>query len=316
MPSDPLAHASNYHAPVLVDEVLAVLGGSRGGLFLDGTIGGGGHTEALLESGAGVQVVGVDRDPDALAEAERRLGRFGERLRLVRANFADAVAAAGLADGCLTGVLLDLGVSSHQIDTSERGFTFRAGAPLDMRMGRGSAGEESAAEIIGSASAEELAEIFYRFGEEPRSRKLARILVEMRVKGSIDSSDHLMEAIGRTLGPRAEAQDRARIFQALRIAVNREIEALHDALPRFREALAPGGVLVVISYHSLEDRLVKNAFREWSLACVCPPKFPQCRCRGAPLGETLTRKPRSASTAEVQANPRARSAHLRAWRKG
>jgi 16S rRNA (cytosine1402-N4)-methyltransferase len=299
----------------MVGEVLGALRPERGGLFLDGTLGGGGHSEALLESAPEARVVGVDRDPDALAEAGARLARFGDRFRAVRANFADALEAAGIGAGQLAGVLLDLGISSHQIDEDGRGFTFRAGAPLDMRMSGGAGGEASAADFLNTADEGELADVFYRFGEERRSRKLARILVEMRERGPVTTSDQLVEAIGRTLGPRSDAGDRARIFQALRIAVNREIDALETALPKFRDALAPGGVMAVLSYHSLEDRLVKNSFRDWSLACVCPPHMPVCSCRGAPLGETLTRKPVDASPAEVEANPRARSAHLRAWRK-
>jgi 16S rRNA (cytosine1402-N4)-methyltransferase len=313
--SDPLAHATGYHAPVLVEEVLGHLRPERGGLFLDGTLGGGGHTEALLERGPEAVVVGVDRDPDALAEAGARLSRFGSRFRPVRANFADAVEAAGVAPETLAGTLLDLGISSHQIDVAERGFTFRAGAPLDMRMGQGSAGERSAADLLNEAPEEELADVFFHYGEERRARRLARILVEMREEAPIETSDRLVEAVQRTLGPRSDAQDRARIFQALRIAVNREIDSLEAALPRFREALAPGGVLAVISYHSLEDRVVKNTFRDWSQSCTCPPGFPVCRCRGTALGETLTRKPQSASPEEVAANPRARSARLRAWRR-
>ncbi|MET0397815.1 MAG: 16S rRNA (cytosine(1402)-N(4))-methyltransferase RsmH [Longimicrobiaceae bacterium] len=315
MPERSTPNASAYHVPVMVGEVLGELRPERGGLFLDGTLGGGGHSEALLERAPEARVVGVDRDPDALAEAGARLARFGDRFRAVRANFADAADVAGIGAGELAGVLLDLGISSHQIDVDGRGFTFRAGAPLDMRMSGGAGGEESAADFLNAADEQELADVFYRFGEEKRSRKLARILVEMRERGPIATSDQLLEAIGRTLGPRSDAGDRARIFQALRIAVNREIDALEAALPRFREALAPGGVMAVLSYHSLEDRVVKNAFRDWSLACVCPPHMPVCSCRGAPLGTTLTRKPVSASPAEVEANPRARSARLRAWRK-
>ena len=310
-----MSHASGYHAPVMVEEVMELLRPVRGGLFLDGTLGGGGHAEALLERGPAARLVGVDRDPDALAEAGARLARFGDRVRLVRANFADSVEAAAIAPGTLDGVLLDLGISSHQIDETARGFTFREGAPLDMRMGRDSAGEPTAADLLSELDEDELATLFRRYGEEPRARKLARVVVEMRAEAPMDTSDRLVEAVSRALGPRHDAGDRARIFQALRIAVNGEIAALERALESFREALAPGGVFAVMSYHSLEDRLVKNAFRDWSLACTCPPGFPVCVCRGAPLGETLTRKPVSASTTEVRENVRARSARLRAWRK-
>jgi 16S rRNA (cytosine1402-N4)-methyltransferase len=258
-------------------------------------------------------VIGVDRDPEALTEASARLHPFGDRFRAVRSNFADAADAAGIAEGTLSGVLLDLGISSHQIDEERRGFTFRDGAPLDMRMSGGS-GEISAADLLNESSEEDLANIFYRYGEERRSRRLARILVEMRERAPLRSSGELVEAIERTI-PRATMQDRARIFQALRIAVNEEIQAIERGLPKLRESLAPGGVLVVLAYHSLEDRLIKDSFREWSRECVCPPALPICRCRGRRLGELLTRKPVMAGADEVGANPRARSARLRAWRK-
>ena len=301
-----------YHAPVLVEEAMSLLQPERGGVYLDGTLGGGGHAEALLERGADARLIATDRDPDALAEAARRLARFGDRVRLVQANFADAPQAAGIADGSLAGALLDLGISSHQIDEDARGFTFRPGAPLDMRMGQTG---PSAADLLAELDEAELADVFYRFGEEKRSRRLARVIVEMRGEAPVETSDALLEAIRRGLGPRTDAADKARIFQALRIAVNAEIPALEAALERLREALAPDGVFAVMSYHSLEDRLVKNAFRDWSQSCICPPGVPVCICRGRPLGTTLTRKPVSADAEEVARNPRSRSARLRAWRK-
>jgi 16S rRNA (cytosine1402-N4)-methyltransferase len=310
------SYDSTYHAPVLVAEAMALLRPERGGVFLDGTLGGGGHSEALLERGPEARLIATDRDPDALREAGARLARFGDRVRLVRANFADAPSAAGIAPDTLAGVLLDLGISSHQIDEDARGFTFRPGAPLDMRMGQDAEGTPGAADLLAELDETELANLFYRYGEEKRSRRLARVIVEMRAEAPVDTSDRLLEAMRRSLGPRTDAADKARIFQALRIAVNGEIPALEAALERLREALAPGGVFAIMSYHSLEDRLVKNAFRDWSQACVCPPGVPICTCRGAPLGETLTRKPVSAGEAEVARNPRARSARLRAWRKG
>lgn len=287
----------------------------RGGIFLDGTLGGGGHAAALLERSDAATLIGTDRDTDALREAGRRLERFGDRVRLLRSSFADAVEIAGIGDSTLAGVLLDLGVSSHQLDDPERGFTFRPGAALDMRMGRDKEAEPTAADLLNVLAEKELADLFYRYGEERRSRRLARVLVEMRQQAPIDTSDRLLEGIARALGPGITAQDKARLFQALRLAVNRELETLETALPKLRDALAPHGILVVLSYHSLEDRIVKDAFREWSRACVCPPGLPVCQCRGAPLGKALTRKPLMAQQAEITANPRARSARLRAWRK-
>ncbi|CAN5840523.1 16S rRNA (cytosine(1402)-N(4))-methyltransferase RsmH [soil metagenome] len=299
----------------MVEEVLGHLRPERGGVYLDGTLGGGGHAEALLERSPEAQLIGVDRDPDALRAAGERLARFGARARLVRSNFAEATRAADIEAGTLAGALLDLGISSHQIDEPERGFTFRAGAPLDMRMASGQSEEATAADLLNHLSEAELADIFYHFGEERRSRRLARVIAESRSEAPFTTSDQLVEAIRRALGPRTVVQDQARIFQALRIAVNNELQALSDALPLLRDALSPGGVLVVLAYHSLEDRIVKESFREWSLACTCPPALPICRCRGEPLGETLTRKPLFASEAEVEENVRARSARLRAWRR-
>jgi 16S rRNA (cytosine1402-N4)-methyltransferase len=309
-----VAYGSDYHVPALVREVLHFLRPERGGTYLDGTLGGGGHAEAILEVSGAARVVGADRDPEALAEAGRRLARFGERFRLVRANFADVVEAAGIGAGELSGALLDLGISSHQIDVEARGFTFRPGAPLDMRM-EGASASAGAAELLNELAEEDLASIFYRFGEERRSRRLARAVAEARAREPFARSEQLVAVIERVL-PRATVQDRARIFQALRIAVNEEIRSLETALPRLREALAPGGVLVVVAYHSLEDRVVKEAFREWSRDCVCPPGLPVCVCRGHSLGTRLTRKPVMAGVEEVAANPRSRSARLRAWRKG
>jgi 16S rRNA (cytosine1402-N4)-methyltransferase len=183
-----------------------------------------------------------------------------------------------------------------------------------MRM-EGQEGEATAAELLNQMDEDELANVFYRYGEERRSRRLARIVTEMRAREVFERSEQLSEAVERAI-PRATIQDRARIFQALRIAVNQEMPALEAALPRIREALAPGGVMVVLSYHSLEDRIVKDAFREWSRECICPPALPVCVCRGKALGTLLTRKPVMAGPEEVSANPRARSARLRAWRKG
>ncbi|MBV9110874.1 MAG: 16S rRNA (cytosine(1402)-N(4))-methyltransferase RsmH [Gemmatimonadetes bacterium] len=306
-------YASAYHAPVMVEEVMEMLRPERGGLYLDGTLGGGGHSEALLERGTDARLVGVDRDPDALAEAGKRLERFGDRVRLVRSPFAEAVEAAGIGEGTLDGVLLDLGISSHQIDEASRGFTFRSGAPLDMRMGQDTAGEQSAADLLNELDPAELADLFWKYGEERRSRMLARVIGEMRERKPFATSDDLDEAIGRAI-PRSDAGDRARIFQALRIAVNGEIEQLETALTKFRDTLAAGGVFAILSYHSLEDRLVKNAFRDWSRACTCPPGLPVCQCGGVPRGETLARKAITARPEEIERNVRARSARLRAWR--
>lgn len=303
-----------YHVPVLVREVVRYLEPGRGGLYFDGTVGGGGHSAAILEAGAAARVIGVDRDPEALEVARERLAAYGDRVRLVRGNFADE---AESVQESLAGALLDLGISSHQIDEQARGFSFRPGTALDMRMaGRSGEGVPTAADLLNGLPESDLADIFYDYGEERRSRRLAREVVRRRAVSPLATSDDLVSVMERALGPRLDAQDRARIFQALRIAVNGEMQALERALPALRDRLMPGtGVLVVLSYHSLEDRRVKDAFREWSRSCICPPELPVCQCRGVPLGTALTRKPVMAGEAEVAANPRARSVRLRAWRR-
>jgi 16S rRNA (cytosine1402-N4)-methyltransferase len=301
---------TGYHEPVLVAEVLRHMQPERGGLYFDGTLGGGGHTAAILGESATASVIGVDQDAEALEVAGRRLERFGERVTLLHMNFADA-AESGAEP--LAGALLDLGVSSHQIDEPLRGFSFRSGTTLDMRMSATSAA--TAAELLNELPEAELADVFYRYGEERGSRRLAALVVRRRAEAALRTSDDLNAVLESFYGPRITMQDRARIYQALRIAVNDELGVLERALAALRERLQPAGVFIVLSYHSLEDRLVKDAFREWSRACVCPPELPVCLCRGMPLGETLTRKPVMAGAAEIAANPRSRSVRLRAWRK-
>jgi 16S rRNA (cytosine1402-N4)-methyltransferase len=307
-----VSDASSFHEPVLVDRVLDVLAPGGAGLWLDGTVGGGGHAAALLERCPACRLLAVDRDPDALAAARRALEPWAHRVRFLRARFDRAVEDLEIRDRGLDGALLDLGISSRQVDEDARGFTFRTGAPLDMRM---TPEGPTAADVLNEATEEELGAIFREHGEERRWRALAREVVRRRSGTPFQTSDDLVAALTRVLGRSATQQDKARIFQALRIAVNDELEALERALPAIRDALNAGAVLAVIAYHSLEDRMVKNAFREWSRDCVCPPELPVCRCRGRALGETLTRRPLRPGDDEAVRNPRSRSAHLRAWRK-
>lgn len=311
-----MADREYEHEPVMIDEVVTHLQPERGGLYLDGTVGGGGHAAAILEAGPGAELVGLDRDPEAIEAARRRLEEYADRVELLRANFRDAFDLAE-ARGWprFAGALLDLGVSSRQLDEPARGFSYRPGIALDMRMGGTPGGRRPAADLLNQASEEELGRIFREYGEERRWRDLAREIVKRRDERSLRRSDDLVEAIEAVRGPRVTFQDKARLFQAVRIAVNDELRALEQGLEGVRESLAPGGRLVAIAYHSLEDRLVKHAFREWSRACICPPGLPVCRCRGEPLGRTLTRKPLRPSEAEVARNPRARSARLRVWEK-
>lgn len=294
-------------------EVLELLAPRDGGLYLDGTVGGGGHTRLILEACPECRVVAVDRDPEALDAARAALASERSRVRFLHSRFDDAPADPEVRDRGLQGALLDLGVSSHQLDDAGRGFAFRRGVALDMRMN--GAEEADARRFLAEASEERLTQVFRDFGEEPRARRLAREVVKRRATEPLESSDDLVAALAVSLGRSPSVKDKARIFQAVRIVVNAELEALELGLPSIRDALNDGAVLVVIAYHSLEDRTVKNAFREWSKSCVCPPEFPACSCRGRPLGETLTRKVLRPSEGEVERNPRARSARLRAWRR-
>jgi len=307
-------HRVRYHEPVMAAEVMELMGPSGSGLYLDGTVGGGGHSRVLLERCGECRVIAVDRDPEALAASEAALAPFGGRVRFAQARFDQVVDQVGLLEP-LAGALLDLGVSSHQLDDDERGFTFRRAVDLDMRMAGEAEEVPTAAQLLNEANEGDLARIFHEYGEEPRARRLAREVVSLRPDTPFRTSDDLVAVYARVLGRAPKAKEKARIFQALRIAVNSELEALEHGLVRIREALGSTATLVVIAYHSLEDRLVKNAFREWSRSCVCPPGIPLCTCRGEPLGSNLTRTPLGPGDIEVARNPRARSARLRAWRK-
>lgn len=301
---------SDYHAPVLAAEVVHLFDGAK--TVLDGTLGGGGHSLALLARGA--DVTSVDRDPQAVSAARERLASYeaAGRFRTVLGNYADIAHLRELDDARFDGILLDLGVSSHQLDDPARGFSFREGVPLDMRMGTDA--EQDAATLLNTAEEVELAAIFREYADERRAMRLAREIVRRRANRPFVTSDDLVGAIRGALGPRTGPPDFARLFQAVRIAVNDEIGGLERALDRLRERLNPGGTMAVIAYHSGEDRVVKNAFRDWSSACVCPPRQPACTCRGHALGSLVMRKSMTASPEEADRNPRSRSARLRAWR--
>jgi len=308
--------STDYHAPVLVHEIVGWLGGV-GKRVIDGTLGGGGHSAALLDSGAAL-VIGVDRDPAAIAAACGRLAEALAQGRFVaiRANYADLPDDVPALAIPFDGILLDLGISSHQVDDPARGFSFREGAPLDMRMAGESGDAPSAADLLNEADEAALARAFREYGDEPRGARLAREIVRRREKRPFATSDDLVGAIRAVLGPRSGPGDFARLFQAVRIAVNEELVGLERALPDLRDRLTPGGLLAVITYHSGEDRLVKHTFRDWSTECSCPPRQLTCTCRGHALGETLTRRAQIPTAEEIGANPRARSAKLRVWRRG
>jgi len=295
-----------YHLPVLADAIRAA---ARGCLrVVDGTLGGGGH--ASLLQAAGVELLGIDRDPDALEAARQRLGGAG--IRYLQAPYASAEALSAIREFHPDFILLDLGVSSHQLDAEGRGFSFRPGAPLDMRMSQAG---ESGADVLNQWSDADLRQLFADYGDERQAGRLAREIVRRRGNQPFATSDDLVNAIRAVLGPRSGPGDFARLFQAVRIAVNEELAGLEVALPAMRETLLPGGKLAVISYHSGEDRIAKHVFREWCRACVCPPEVPVCICRGRPLGRLAPRKPIRPDDAEIAINPRARSATLRIFQQ-
>jgi 16S rRNA (cytosine1402-N4)-methyltransferase len=302
----------------MADEVLLYLNPSRGRTYLDGTLGGGGHARLILEASApdGV-LIGMDQDEEALAAAGRSLACFGERAILRHGNFSTMEShldVLGIAE--VDGVLLDIGVSSHQLDKPERGFSFREDGPLDMRMNP--AAGFSAAEVVAEAGADELKRIFREYGEERWAGKIAREIVSVREEQPIETTLQLADLVSRAV-PRGRGPQRihpaTRVFQALRIHVNGELDCLRAGLEAARKKLKVGGRLVVISFHSLEDRIVKHAFREWATGCTCPPRLAVCVCGQQPKVKILTRKAVRATEDEIEANPRARSAVLRAMEK-
>ena len=304
-----------YHVPIMVSEVLELLAPERGGIFVDGTLGGGGHAEAVLralpESG---RLFGIDRDDDALNEAGARLARFGDRFCAIKGNFFDMkalLAARGVT--AVDGILLDLGVSSHQLDDAERGFSYKAEAPLDMRMDRSA--PLTAKIVVNEWPERELARIFFEYGEEKFSKPIARRIVEKRQIRPIETTTELAELIRGAIPAkfRNEPQHPARrCFQAIRIAVNGELDGLSDAVRAAHDLLRPGGRLAVLTFHSLEDRIVKNVFRTFENPCTCPKSAPVCICGKKPTAKVLTRHPLVASEQEQTENSRATSAKLRA----
>jgi len=303
------------HVSVMSREVVAYLALRPGGIYVDGTIGGAGHAAAILEqSGPDGRLIGFDRDPAALAAAGERLARFGDRVTLIHGNFADMrqqLTAIGIDR--VQGVLLDLGVSSHQLDTPERGFSFQVDAPLDMRMNPTEGG--GAVDLVNEASAEELADIIFRFGEERWARRIAKLIVAARTEAAIVTTGQLAAIVSGAI-PRKAQEERlhpaTRTFQALRIAVNQELASLEAVLGATVDLLMPRGRMVVISFHSLEDRIVKESFRSFTGRCTCPRSLPRCSCGARAQLKVLTSKPVTAAADEVAVNPRARSAKLRA----
>jgi len=306
--------AAFHHLSVLPDEVIRFLLPEDGKTYLDGTLGGGGHSALILEKAPGAFLIGIDRDQAALDAAEARLAKHGDQIRLLHGDFADVAEHLKALDiPALDGFILDLGVSSHQLDTRERGFSFQQDAPLDMRMDSSSG--ETAADLVNGRPEAELERIIGEYGEERWAKRIASFIVKEREESPITTTFRLVDIIKGAV-PKAKWDERihpaTRTFQALRIAVNSELESLERGMRAALDLLKPGGRGVIISFHSLEDRIVKHIFREYAEGCTCPRQMPVCVCGKQPRVKVLTGRPVTATDTETDANPRARSAKLRA----
>ncbi len=303
------------HTTVLLSETVELVDARKGGSFVDATLGLGGHTEAMLAGSDAVRVIAIDQDAQAIELSKQRLRRFGSRVEFVQANFAEIRRVVG--KWRVDGVIADLGVSSLQMDSETRGFSFRYDAPLDMRMDP-AGGIGTAAELLERLSEIEIADIIYRLGEERSSRRIARRIVEKREAGApVKTTLELADLIKRSVpfNKKDRIHPATRTFQALRIAVNGELDILDGFISSAVDILKTDGRLAVITFHSLEDRIVKRAFQRLSGKCSCPPKIPQCVCGAIKLVEILTRKPIVPTAEEIERNPRSRSAKLRAVQK-
>ena len=305
------------HLPVMPVEALAnLIGDEPGGLFVDATLGLGGHTELILQASPLNRVIGFDRDAEAITLAKARLAEFGERFDAVHCDYRQIKSVLQERKiESVAGVLADLGVSSFQFDEPERGFSFKSDSPLDMRMDRSQ--RETAADLVNELSESELADVIYEFGEERAARRIARLIVAERAKGAIKTTAQLANLVVRAVHQKGHwrIHPATKTFQALRIAVNRELDELDQFVADAIQVLKPGGRLAIITFHSLEDRIIKQAFRFQSGHCVCPPSQPVCQCGTAKRVNVLTRKAIQPTDAEIAVNPRARSAKLRACQK-
>ncbi len=303
-----------FHMPVMLKEAIASLNCMQGGVYLDGTVGGGGHAYGILEETApdGI-LVGIDLDDDALLESRKRLDVFGNRKFLVKGNYSDIKAIlANLGIERVDGILLDLGVSSHQLERAERGFSFSLDAPLDMRMNQ--EGNLTAADIVNGFTGDKLRKIIRDYGEEMRYAKVVSAILARRKTSPIKTTGELARVVLSAISERSKRgkiHPATKTFQGIRIAVNDELANLYKAIDDGVDSLNSGARLSVISFHSLEDRIVKNSFRAWGKECICPPDLPICVCDREAKLKVLTKKPVRPSEEEIKINPRARSAKLR-----
>ncbi|HJC56804.1 MAG TPA: 16S rRNA (cytosine(1402)-N(4))-methyltransferase RsmH [Candidatus Eisenbergiella intestinipullorum] len=308
------------HRSVLLEETIEGLKVKPDGVYLDGTLGGGGHSSEILRRLKGGHLIGIDQDAEALAAAGKRLSGFGEegkQFTLVRDNYCNAAEAVrSLGFSGVDGVVLDLGVSSYQLDNAQRGFSYRYDAPLDMRMDTRQT--LTAREIVNDYPENELYRVIRDYGEDPFARNIAKHIVQARKTGPIETTGQLNELIAAAIPAKIQKKGghpSKRTFQALRIECNRELEVLKDSIDGFIELLNPGGRICIITFHSLEDRIVKTAFRRNENPCTCPPDFPVCVCGKKPAGRVITRKPILPSAEEMEENPRSKSAKLRIFEK-
>ncbi len=306
-----------HHISVLLNEAVDGLNINPDGVYVDGTMGGGGHSREILKEISGGKLIGFDRDMTAINVCRERLGGFGKRVEFVNRNFfeiKDVLSELGIES--INGAVLDLGVSSYQLDTAERGFSYQHDAPLDMRMNE--ADPVTARDIVNAYSEEQLADVIWRYGEDRWAKRIAQFIVSEREKQPITTTGELVDIIKKAV-PKGARQDgphpAKRTFQAIRIEVNSELAGLEQAVRDFIDVLAPKGRLSIITFHSLEDRIVKNVFAEMARGCTCPPEIPVCICGKKSAGKVITRKAIVASDEELERNPRARSAHLRIFEK-
>ena len=304
-----------YHKPVLFDEVMENIISEGDAVYVDCTLGGGGHTEGMLErSSEKSKVIGIDQDKEAINFAKERLKKYGNKIEIFQDNFRNLDTVIYLAGhNKVDRILMDIGVSSNQLDNLERGFSYRYDAKLDMRMDRNL--KISAYEVVNDFSEKEIADIIYKYGEEPKSRKIAKNIVEYRKNKKIETTLELSEIIIKSIGKSMKKHPSKRTFQAIRIFVNKELEVLEEALDKAVNLLNNNGKLLVITFHSLEDRMVKEKFREYENPCTCPPEIPVCVCNKKSLGKVITKKPITAKKSELNENNRAHSAKLRIFER-
>ncbi|ACZ08840.1 Ribosomal RNA small subunit methyltransferase H [Sebaldella termitidis] len=305
----------DYHKPVLFDEVIENIVTNKEGVYLDCTLGGAGHTQGILEntSEKGV-VIAIDQDDDAIEFAGKKLENYKERIKIFKDNFKNLDTVLYMAGyEKVSGILMDIGVSSYQLDDPERGFSYKYEAKLDMRMNKNA--KISAYEVINEFSEQEIADILYKYGEEPKSRRIARKITEARKEKKIETTTELADIVIRAIGKSMKRHPAKRTFQAVRMYVNQELEVLEEALEKAVELLEDRGRLLVITFHSLEDRIVKNKFREFEKPCKCPPNIPICVCGKESLGKVITKKPIVAGELELNDNSRAHSAKLRVFER-